>query len=162
VVVTISVTGLELRLATAADEPMLRRLYASTRADEMALVPWTDAEKRSFCDMQFDAQDRHYRAEYRDARFDVVVVDGQPAGRLTVSRTQQCINVVDIAVLPEFRGGGIATALLEGLQAEARLTGRRVALAVEIQNPAAELYRRLGFAVTETVGIHQFMSWVPS
>ena len=30
------------------DEPFLCRLYASTRADEMALVDWDEAQKEAF------------------------------------------------------------------------------------------------------------------
>lgn len=53
---------------------------------------------------------------------------------------------VSIAVLPAHRGRGIGTALLEGLEREARDRHiNRLSLSVERENPAAALYQRLGF-----------------
>jgi ribosomal protein S18 acetylase RimI-like enzyme len=53
---------------------------------------------------------------------------------------------VSIAVLPEHRGGGIGTALLEALLGEARRRRiGRLCLSVERDNPAVALYERLGF-----------------
>jgi len=138
---------------------MLRRLYASTRADEMAMVLWTDEQKRAFCDMQFDAQDRHYRAHHPEAHFDMVLVDGEAAGRLTVDRGDRAVHVIDIAILPEFRNRGVATALLTELQEEARATDQPLVLQVEVNNRAAELYRRLGFVETRALGLHLEMTW---
>ncbi len=152
---------LELRPVVAADEPFLRRLYASTRAEEMALVVWSEVEKRAFCDMQFDLQDRHYRAHHPEASFDLVLVDGKPAGRVTVDRSGRRLHVVDIAVLPEFRDRGIASELLGQLLEEARAARVPVVLEVEVQNRALRLYQRLGFMVTNTVGIHHELTWQP-
>jgi hypothetical protein len=41
-----------LRAATPDDEPFLRRLYATTRANELALVAWTADQKTAFVEMQ--------------------------------------------------------------------------------------------------------------
>ena len=43
---------LTLRPCTDDDLPFLLEVYASTRADEMAIVPWTDEEKQAFVRMQ--------------------------------------------------------------------------------------------------------------
>jgi len=40
-----TVANVALRPVEPADAPFLLDLYAATRADEMALVPWSDAEK---------------------------------------------------------------------------------------------------------------------
>lgn len=71
-----------LRPATDADIPFLFRVYASSRADEMALVDWSDEQKQDFLQMQFDAQHSYYHENYAQARFDVIEVDGVPVGRL--------------------------------------------------------------------------------
>ncbi len=44
---------ISLRPITAEDVDFLYRVYASTRADEMKLVDWDDAQKRAFLEMQF-------------------------------------------------------------------------------------------------------------
>lgn len=46
-----SAPEIELRPAAPDDEPLLRRVYASTREEELEQVPWTDEQKASFLDM---------------------------------------------------------------------------------------------------------------
>lgn len=58
-----------------------------------------------------------------------------------------------IAVLPEWRGRGIGTGLMEALIASAaRQRLRALSLTVALENPARGLYERLGFAAVEYVG----------
>ncbi len=148
-----------LRPATEADRAFLLDLYAGTRADELALVDWDDDAKRAFVEHQFSAQDAHYREHYDGATFDVIEVDGQPAGRLYVHRGDRDIRIMDIAVAPEFRSRGIGTALVERLMAEAESSGRSLSIHVEMNNPARALYERLGFVPEGTHGVYVLMRW---
>jgi len=125
-------------------------------------VPWDDAQKDAFLRSQFDAQDAWWRENYAEASFDVVVVDGAPAGRLYVHRGPSEIRIVDIALLPEHRGDGIGTELLEGLIAEADAIGKSVTIHVERMNPALRLYERLGFQLAEDKGVYLFLERAPS
>ncbi len=54
---------------------------------------------------------------------------------------------LSIALLPEYRGMGIGTALLTGLLETARDQFAAVSLSVDPRNPAKRLYERLGFRV---------------
>jgi ribosomal protein S18 acetylase RimI-like enzyme len=148
-----------LRPVTEADRAFLVDLYASTRADELALVDWDDATKRAFIEHQFGAQDDHYRAHYPAANLDLIEVDGERAGRLYVHRSDKDIRIMDIAVASAFRGRGIGTALIEELLAEARTSGRSVSVHVEMQNPARVLYERLGFLPVGEHGVYVLMEW---
>jgi GNAT superfamily N-acetyltransferase len=74
--------------------------------------------------MRFDAQHTYYQEHHAGAAFDVILVDGQPAGRLYVSREEDEIRIVDIALLPECGNRGIGTTLLRGLQSEAAAAGK--------------------------------------
>jgi ribosomal protein S18 acetylase RimI-like enzyme len=147
----------DLRPATDADRSFLIDLYASTRADELALVDWDDATKRAFVEHQFNAQDHHYRSNYPGATFDVVEVDGERAGRLYVHRGARDIRIMDIAVAPEFRGRGIGTGLVHELIAEADASGRKLSIHVEMNNPARSLYDRLGFLPAGEHGVYVLM-----
>jgi ribosomal protein S18 acetylase RimI-like enzyme len=137
-------------------------VYASTREEELAVVPWDDAQKDAFLRMQFDAQDAWWHENYPGASFDVIVVDGEPVGRLYVHRGPREIRIVDIALLPEHRGGGVGTRLLDGLLAEADATGKSVTIHVERMNPALRLYERLGFSVAEDKGVYLFLERPPA
>lgn len=135
---------LALRPVTAADEAFLARVYASTREAELAGVPFTPEQKAAFLQQQFSAQSRHYRS-YVDTTFDVVLVAGEPAGRLIVGHWADREHVADIALLPEFRGGGVGTALLEQVIAVAESRAVPTTVHVERFNRAQRLYARLGF-----------------
>ena len=124
-------------------------------------MPWDDTQKAAFLRMQFDAQDAWWRENYAQARFDVILVDGEPAGRLYVHRGPSEIRIVDIALLPEYRGGGVGTRLLEDLLAEGDEDGKSLTIHVERMNPALRLYERLGFSVAEDKGVYLFLERPP-
>lgn len=150
-----------LRTVAEDDRGFLFRTYASTRAEELAPIPWTDAEKHAFLRQQFEAQDLHYRTHYPAAEWLVVLEDGEPIGRLYVDRSANGLRVMDIALLPERRGRGIGRHLIEELQAEAAGSGLPVTLHVEADNPAQRLYARLGFRFVEDEGVYQRLEWRP-
>src|ERR1051326_4825399 len=93
-----------LRPADESDEPFLRGLYGPLREDELRLVPGDDAQKDAFLRQQFEAQASWYQENDRGATLDFFVVDGEAAGRLYVHRGDREIRIVDIALLPEYRG----------------------------------------------------------
>jgi ribosomal protein S18 acetylase RimI-like enzyme len=147
-----------LRRSTATDRALLEAVYWSIREPELALVPWDYAAKRAFVAQQFTAQDKHYREHYPGATFDVIEADGQPAGRLYVHWGDADIRIMDIALLPEFRGHGIGTRLLRELLDAGRASGRSVSIHVERANPARRLYERLGFHAVSEHGIYVLMA----
>ena len=158
---TVATPLVALRGVEAGDDAVLRRVYAAARADELGLVSWSEAQKEAFLRQQFDAQDAYYRANYTNASFDVIEVDGQPAGRLYVARWDDEIRIMDIALLPEHRGKGIGTHLLRDLLDEGSRTGKRVSIHVERNNPALRLYARLGFVPVEDRGVYFLMEASP-
>ena len=93
-------------------EAFLFRVYANTRAQEMALLNWEDAERDAFLQMQFAAQHRYYHEQFSAASFDLVLQNGEPIGRLYVDRRVDEIRIVDIALLQQYRSKGVGSALL--------------------------------------------------
>ena len=80
-------------------------------------------------------------------------------GRLFLARNHHEIRVMDISLLPEHRGQGIGTALIDSLLDEARTTQRTVRMHVERTNPVLRLCRRLGFLHAATRGGTWLMEW---
>ena len=154
--------GLSLRPCTPDDQPFLERVYASTRAEEMQQVPWTDEQKTEFLRFQFDAQHRYYQEHFPKASFDVILRGEEPVGRLYVDRRDDEFRLIDIALLPECRGSGLGGALLDDLLAEAKDAGKLVRIHVEHNNPAMRLYLRLGFEKIEEQGVYHLMEWQPT
>lgn len=151
--------GFGLRGETADDLPFLERLYASVRGAELAATGWPEEVKRTFLASQFAFQTRHYADAYAGADFGIVTRDDDPVGRLYLLRSAQDLRVVDVSLLPEWRGGGFGTALLRAVQAEAAAEGKTVSLHVDMTNPAQNLYRRLDFVEAGTHGPSWRMVW---
>lgn len=152
-----------IALTTASDDdfPFLVEVYASTRADVAALADWSAEEKLVFVSQQLDLQHRSYDLQFPGHTRALVVVDGVAAGRLYVHRTEDEIHVIDIALLPAFRGRGLGSRLLAGILAEGDRTGRPVTIYVEKPNPARNLYLRLGFVPSEHDQLYDFMRREP-
>lgn len=157
--------NITLRPAAPEDMALLAVIYASTRADEMALVThWTEEQKQAFVAQQFLAQHSYYQQVYPDAQYSIILSEGIPAGRIYIEREviSNNIRVIDITLLPDFRGQGIGQYLFNQLQAEARQAGKILSIHVEQHNRARHLYERLGFnVIQETHGIYLLMEWNP-
>ena len=139
------------------DEAFLLRVYASTRADELDRVPWDEAQREAFLKMQFDAQHHHYHQRYPDAAYEIIFLNQEPVGRLYVARLDEEFRIIDITLLPEYRGGGVGTSIIKGLLAEASESGKPVRIYVESFNPSLRLFERLGFTRIDEHGVHFLM-----
>jgi ribosomal protein S18 acetylase RimI-like enzyme len=154
--------ALGLRPATSEDEPFLRNLFATTRADELALMNWDENQKEAFITMQFNAQGRQYVMSYPHAQNSIILLNGVPIGRLLLDRDEREFTLVDIALLPTHRGAGIGTGLIQDLLKEAAAEGKPVKLNVWHSNPAKKLYQRMGFsAANDDDGVYCEMWWNP-
>ena len=153
--------ALALRPASAEDYEDLVRIYAGTRAEELAqVVWWNDEQKLAFCRSQYDAQKKEYEERFPDAEYDVILLDGRTVGRLWVGRGEEEIRLLDIALIPEVQNQGIGTALLKRLMDESRQTGKRLRHMVFVLNKdALRFYERLGFEVFEDLGGYKHMEW---
>ena len=153
---------IDFRPITADDMAFLSQLYRSTREAELAVVAWSDAEKQAFCDMQFEAQHKHYQQHYPDAQWLVIERQGTPVGRLYLERWPKEHRIIDIALIPAVQGQGIGGAVLQDLQDNAGADAARgIGIHVEKANPALSLYRRLGFTTLEDKGVYDLLFWTP-
>jgi GNAT superfamily N-acetyltransferase len=158
---------IRLRPVVASDDAFLRRLYATVRGPEFEVSGWSDEQKWQLYNMQFDAQDRHYRDYFPGAAFQIIeqialdsTIEPMTIGRLSCVHLADAREdvLLDIALLPEARGRGIGSALIESMLDRAKRSGNVVSLQVEPANPARRLYARLGF-VTVASGDSRYYLW---
>jgi GNAT superfamily N-acetyltransferase len=159
--------GLRLRDAADADWPFLQALFASVRAEEMALLGWPQAHLDALLDDQFRLQHHHLVTHFVGADFWIVERPNSesadvPVGRFYLDRSTPLWRVVDIGFLPEARGQGRGSALLAWAQVSAVAAGAAgIDLHVAASNHRAlSLYRRLGFrCADDTEDYHPRMVW---
>ena len=156
------IDSISLRPVRQLDQPLLLRIYASTREDEMAMVPWNEDEKQSFLQMQFTAQTTDYESRFPDSEHSIIVADEEDAGRIWIDRRPDEIRLLDITVLPKFRNGGVGKLMLEQLQAEAAASATALRHSVFNTNlDALRLYERMDFVVVEDFETYVLMEWQP-
>ena len=128
------------------------------------MIPhWPDEAKTAFINQQFHAQHTYYQEHFSAAQWLIIQYDGQPASQLYVNRSPDAIHIIDITLLPEFRGLGLGGHILRDLLAEAAGAGQAVRIHVERQNRALHLYQRLGFHIlNDSHPIYLHMEWIPT
>jgi ribosomal protein S18 acetylase RimI-like enzyme len=155
-----------LRAISEQDLSRLFEIYASTRIEEMALVPdWTEAQKTAFLSQQFLAQHQYYQEFYQGAQLQVIALDQEVIGRLYVHWTYsaQEVRIMDLALLPVYRGRGIGSQLIKAVQEKGAEMGKSVSIHVEYNNPALQLYQRLGFQkIGEFNSVYYLLEWKPA
>lgn len=151
-----------LRPMKDADIDFVRKVYASTRMDELLQTGWSQRQIDDFLLMQFEAQHQFYTEQFTKASFGIVECDGKNAGRLYLDYRDDEIRIIDIALLPEFRGKGLGTRLLNDVILDAQEKQLSVRIHVEKNNPALTLYQRLGFKKIGDKGVYWLMEKITS
>ena len=154
-------SAITFRPVEDADLEFLFEVYADSRAEELSIVPWTEQQKEEFLRMQFRAQHEFYTQNYLQAEFEIILVDGQPVGRLYVERREDEHRIMDIALFTSQRGRGIGGEIMRGLLQEAAGAGKPVTIHVLKQNRALRLYERLGFREIGDTEVYLLMEWKP-
>ncbi|MEZ4511885.1 MAG: GNAT family N-acetyltransferase [Chloroflexota bacterium] len=150
------------RPATSQDDPFLLELYKTMRAWEMAQVDWSESEKDTFLQQQFNAQQTHYLQAFPNATHDIILQNGQPIGRIYVDHNPTEIRLLDIVLLPEKRNQGIGAAYLQTLQQAAGQANIPLRFYVwQLNHAAQRFYQRHGCRVVEEVGAYILMEWRP-
>ena len=129
------------RTAGSADQPWLKRLFAQLRGLDAAMVEACPA----LLEQQWQLQQRIFASDFPGARTELILLDGQPIGVLTLDERQDSLRIVEIGLKPHQRGRGVGEQLLLEVIAHADLQGKPLELAVMRHNPAVRLYQRLGF-----------------
>ena len=148
---------IELRPQGKKDNEFIETVYYATREAELNLTNWTEQQKSAFALMQCMAQLSEYQTKFPGAAFQVIIFNKKSAGRFYTWENDTEIRLIDITILPQFRGKGIATALLKGLIKRSDKVQKKISLHVDPINPALQLYQRLGFIHVKNNGRHFYM-----
>jgi ribosomal protein S18 acetylase RimI-like enzyme len=151
---------LSLRNLLVTDEPFLLNLFISSRADLAWLEDMSEQAKESLIYQQFHCQQQQFLEHYSNAQFNILLLDNTPIGQYYVHRDILCYRLLAIVLLPEYQNLGIGSQVISDLLFEASKAGKDVRLHVAYYNYAARsLYERLGFKVTDELGVGCEMLW---
>ena len=154
-------SNLSFRPVGSEDREFLLLLFASAREIELENLNWDGAQRKTFLEMQFNAQQTHYQDHFPERKHHLILLDNQPIGMIDTAYGPEEIRVLDIILRPESRNCGIGTSLMSNLLEESDRSARPVRLYVEKFNPVLTLYKRLGFRVIDDTGVHYHMERNP-
>jgi GNAT superfamily N-acetyltransferase len=147
------------RPVTAEDQAFLLAVYRSTRLEELAQTGWGEAQREAFLQIQFTAQQTHYRQHYPTGEHWIILLNNQAVGRLYVANIAGEIRVLDVTVLPPSRNAGIGAAIIKELMAEGAALGKPLRIYVENFNRSQRLFERLGFLKIGESGYSDLLEW---
>jgi ribosomal protein S18 acetylase RimI-like enzyme len=152
-----------LEPAQPQDEIFLYELYRDLRAPEFALAPISAAQREQLIRMQFRAQMTSYAQTYPNSRYQIVLLDSKPVGRLWVVQLDGEFRLVDIAVHPGVQSQGIGTVLIQRLQQDAAKSGLPIRSCVFRDNTGSlRFHQRLGFNIARSDEAYHYMEWKPA
>jgi ribosomal protein S18 acetylase RimI-like enzyme len=153
--------SLRLRPERSEDDAFRFQLFCDSRPAEFSLLRLDAGALDQFMRMQFQAQTQTYRANFPNARFDIIELDRLPIGRIVVNRPGPFLHIVDQAIVPSLRNRGLGTVVMKALMDEAGRAGLPVRLKVASTNdPSMRLYLRLGFVPIQHDVLYVEMEWM--
>ncbi|MGI8418428.1 MAG: GNAT family N-acetyltransferase [Nakamurella sp.] len=105
------------RPATRYDKDLLRAIFTDSRSSWFAALPVALAA--ALLDVQFRAHRNDRELRWPHSVDQIIELQGVPAGRVTVWIGADEIRIIDLALLPGFRGQGIGRTILTDVKQEA-------------------------------------------
>ena len=141
-----------LRSAAEQDYDFLYGLFVATMRDSIIEVwgAWDEAHWAAF-----------FRAHFDPAAYQVVIVDGEDMGALSVERRRDEVYLDTVEIAPVYQGRGLGTAVIRDVLTEAWAAELPVTLQVNRANRSRRLYERLGFVQTGRTDTHILMRAAP-
>ncbi len=151
---------ISLRPSGPEDEEFHYQVYFHQRHAEFAAVGLPDTQIHQLLRGQSQAQIMAYSLRFPESLYEIVLRDGEPAGRIWVARVNGEIRIVDVVMLPNFQNAGIGSELVRRLQAEAQAAGVPIRATVSRFNPGSlRFHERLGFRITGEDPLDLFVEW---
>jgi ribosomal protein S18 acetylase RimI-like enzyme len=152
--------GVHLRCAGREDDALLFALFAADKAAEFAAIGLPEEQYRPLLEMQYRGRAMTHSVRYPEAEDWIVCApDGTAIGGYLLAKTSREARLMDLAVLPQWRGRGIGTRVLLELMRQSAMARVPLRLQVMKGNRAVRLYARLGFRVVDEDEITYEMIW---
>lgn len=125
-------------------------LRPTTDADLEWLIPLYESMMRPYYDaMNLIWDTDKFAQAYDPAASSIILLNSEEVGYLKVECREDYLYLGDIQLKPEFQNRGIGTKLIKDIQAQAKSEQLPLRLRVLKNNPAINLYNKLGFMILE-------------
>ena len=149
-----------LRRQEPSDSPFIGALFRANVAVTLAASGLPQSQIEALAGMQLRARDLSYSRTFPDAVGLIAVLEDRPAGRILVAETPGALHVVDLAVDPAARRGGIGRGMVQAVMEEAGEGGLGVTAEAMITNLASlALFDGLGFRRAGEAGGSIGLAW---
>lgn len=118
------------------DKAFVRRIHHSG---------YRDVVVNQFGSWDQSRQDRFFEKKWSNANLEVLIVDENPCGFVTVEEDPDELRLIELVVDPACQGRGIGTEYLRQLIVRAEFRQVPIRLTVLLMSRASSLYRRMGF-----------------
>ena len=137
-----------------ADETYREFSYQVKKAAEgeyiISMFGWDENVQRDF----------HDRA-WQEQKPDIITYDDEPIGTIATIESEDCIQIGQFFILPDYQNKGIGTYLLKSILDRADRFGKNVTLKFLTNNPVKSLYVRNGFLLVRTSEVAHHMQRTP-
>jgi N-acetylglutamate synthase-like GNAT family acetyltransferase len=106
-------------------------------------------------------QRSYHNNAWQQQKPDVITYDGKLIGSIATMETEDCIEIGQFFILPEYQRKGIGTYLLKNILDKADQSGKNVTLKFLTINPVKSLYVRTGFRLVDTSEVAYHMERKP-
>lgn len=104
-----------------------------------------------------NVQRSYHSKAWQEQKPDIIIYDGKPIGTIATIESEDCIEVGQFFILPEYQNKGIGTYLLKSILEKADRLGKNVTLRFLKNNPVKSLYVRNGFRIVDTSEMLYYM-----
>lgn len=115
----------------------------------------------SMFDWDEDVQRSYHIKAWQQQKPDIITYDGRLIGTIATIENEDCLEIGQFFILPEYQNRGIGTHLLKNILDKADQLGKNVTLRFLKNNPVKSLYVRHGFRVVDTSEILYYMERKP-
>jgi len=151
-----------LRPVTERDLSFLFDVVSSSVREQFKLMGGDVRMMEPLLRIQFESQTREYKERFPEAVHYIITLNDLDAGRIYLNRSPEEIRILDLTLLPEYRGKGLGAFVLKVFEEEAARTGLPIRIYVEDGNRSLRLFDRLGYRFHSKLGeVHNLLEWIP-
>ena len=104
-----------------------------------------------------DVQRDFHAKAWQQQKPDTITYAGKPIGTIATIESEDCIEIGQLFILPDYQNRGIGTHLLKSILSKADRLGKTVTLRFLKNNPVKSLYVRNGFRLIYTSEVAHHM-----